>query len=164
MRYLVLGACVFAAACAGEGSGVPTSPSSTVVMPALTEAKGGTALPFKGTLQGTETIDGTHHTIAGSGQATQLGRFTSETDITVIAGAGVGTAVWTAANGDQLFISFAGQGVLTFPIVTITETEKITGGTGRFVGASGTFETERSVNLATGATSGSFTGKINLSH
>ena len=73
-------------------------------------------------------------------------------------------AVWTAANGDQIFTSTTGNAVIDLPIVTITETQTITGGTGRFVNASGTFVVERSLNLLTGITTGSFTGTINLGH
>ena len=51
---------------------------------------------------------------------------------------------------------------MQFPIVTITETYSITGGTGRFVGASGTFMGERTFNILTGITSGPFTGTIDL--
>ena len=50
MRYAVLGVCVFATACAGQ---VPTSlasPSSSSGGVAVTEARGASELPFKGTL------------------------------------------------------------------------------------------------------------------
>ena len=83
MRYVLLGCCVFAAACAGEGSGVPTSPSSTVTGSALTEAKGGSRLPFKGTLQGPEAVEGTEHRIEARGNATHLGQFTLVSEFTV---------------------------------------------------------------------------------
>jgi hypothetical protein len=43
---------------------------------------------------------------------------------------------------------------------SITEINTITGGTGRFAGAQGSFTVERLVNLATGFTSGSFHGTI----
>ena len=50
-----------------------------------------------------------------------------------------GTAVLTAANGDQLFTT--ASGTATFPdangIVTFRGTDTVTGGTGRFAGASG---------------------------
>ena len=50
-----------------------------------------------------------------------------------------GTAVFTAANGDQLFTAVSGTA--TFPdangIVTFNGTDTVTGGTGRFAGASG---------------------------
>jgi hypothetical protein len=51
-----------------------------------------------------------------------------------------------------------------FPIITITETQIITGGTGRFIDASGTIILDRSLNLLTGNTTGSYTGTINLGH
>ena len=50
-----------------------------------------------------------------------------------------GTAVFTAANGDQLFTTILGTA--TFPdangIVTFRGTDTVTGGTGRFSGATG---------------------------
>ena len=170
MRYAFLGCCVIAAACAGEGSGVPTSPSSTVNGSALTEAKGGSRLPFKGTLQGPEAVEGTEHRIEATGNATHLGQFTLVSEFTVTdvpppaPATGAGTATWTAANGDTLITSVTGVGVVQFPIVTITEAYSITGGTGRFVGASGTFTGERTFNILTGITSGPFTGTISLGH
>jgi hypothetical protein len=163
MRYvLALGFCVFAAACSGEGSRAPTSPSSSGTTGAATDAKAASALPFKGTLEGTELVEGTAHHIDATGNATELGLFTLVVDLTVDAGVGSGTAIWTAANGDQLFTSTTGTGIITFPIVTINETSTITGGTARFAGASGAFTIERSVNLLTHVTTASFSGTINL--
>jgi hypothetical protein len=164
MRYVLLGLCVIAAACANEGSRAPTSPSSSTGASAVTDAKAASALPFKGTLEGTESIEGTQHHIDATGNGTHLGLFTLVADLTVIAGLGSGNLVWTAANGDKVFASFNGSGIVTFPIVSVTETSTITGGTGRFLGASGTYTVERSVNLLTQVTSGSFTGTINLDH
>ncbi|HTI40119.1 MAG TPA: hypothetical protein VL484_21330 [Vicinamibacterales bacterium] len=43
---------------------------------------------------------------------------------------------------------------------TIVEKAAITGGTGRFAGATGTFTVERTLDLATLVTSGSFLGTI----
>lgn len=165
MRYvLALGFCVFTAACAGEGPRTPTSPSSSATPAAATDAKAASALPFKGTLEGTELIVGpvTAHHIDATGNATQLGLFTLVVDLTINPPLGFGTAVWTAANGDQLFTSTTGAGVVTPPIVTISETHTITGGTGRFAGATGTFALERTSNQLTHVTSASFTGTINL--
>jgi hypothetical protein len=163
MRYvLVLGFCVWAAAC--EGPRAPTSPSNSAAAAAATDAKAASALPFKGTLEGTELINGAAHHIDATGNATQLGLFTFASDFTVneTTATGSGTAVWTAANRDQIFTSVTGAAVVTFPIVTISETSTITAGTGRFAGATGTFTVERTVNLLTHVTSGSFTGTINL--
>jgi hypothetical protein len=134
---------------------------------AVTEAKGGSELPLKGTLQATEAVDGDLHHLVGTGNGTDLGRFTFTAYITVdeVTGEGVGTVVWTAANGDQIFASTTGEVVLEgFPNIIITETQIITGGTGRFIAASGTIIVGRSLNLLTGVTIGSFTGTINLGH
>ena len=59
------------------------------------------------------------------------------------------TTTYTAANGDQLFASWAGTSTVYFPNFTFTGPETYLGGTGRFAGASGS-----SVIVGTG----SFTG------
>ena len=60
-----------------------------------------------------------------------------------------------AANGDELFSTFTGSGIFTSPTTTqSTQVNTITGGTGRFAGASGTFAvTISSVIVSIGATS-----------
>jgi hypothetical protein len=172
MRYLVFGLCVVAAACGSESPGAPTSPSSAISGTAATEAKGGSALPFKGTLQSTERVESEDATSAvrhldGTGNATHLGQFHLSADFTVTMATGnaTGTATWTAANGDQIFVSVVGHGdIVVFPTVTITETHTITGGTGRFADASGTIRIARSANIVTGVSSGSLSGEMNLGH
>jgi hypothetical protein len=102
----------------------------------------------------------------GTGNATHLGRFTLGADFTVTLATSnaTGTAIWTAANGDQIFTNVVGHGDVVFPIVTITETHTITSGTGRFGDASGTIRIARSANIVTGVSSGSLAGTINLGH
>lgn len=165
MRYFVLGFCVLAAACA-ETPSAATSPSSPIGGAAVTEARAGSELPFRGTLQATETVDGAVHHLVGTGQATHLGRFalTSEFTVTTPPPTAAGTAIWTAANGDQIFTNVTGQGVVTFPVLAVVETHAITGGTGRFDGASGSIILERSINLQTFVSSASITGTISLGH
>ena len=76
-------------------------------------------------------------------QLRHLGRTTAistETGTVTASGVAVtGATIYTAANGDQLFVSYSGTA--TFPnqsgIVTFSGTETVTGGTGRFAGASG---------------------------
>lgn len=82
-------------------------------------------------------------TSAGGGEMSHLGQvsWTLEQCFQLFAGS-FGTfsdaeAVVTAANGDQLFGTF--DGIMTGE-TTFAETLFITGGTGRFVGASGTIE------------------------
>lgn len=165
MRYVVLAFCVFAAGCA-EGRSAPTSPSSPIGGAALTEARGGSELPFRGTLQASETVDGSLHHLVGTGQATHLGRFTLIADFTVTSPppTASGTAIWAAANGDEIFTTVTGQGVVTFPVLAVVETHNITGGTGRFAGASGRIILERSINLQTFISSATITGTISLGH
>jgi hypothetical protein len=172
MRYVVFGLCVFAVACSGQSSIAPTPASSSVRGAAATEARGGSALPFKGTLQSSESIvsgddAGVVRHLDGDGTATHLGQFTLQADFTVITDTGnaTGTATWTAANGDHITVSVTGHGdIVVFPTVTITETHTITGGTGRFAEASGQITIERSANILTGVSSGSLSGWITLGH
>ena len=74
----------------------------------------------------------------------------------------VGTFEFTAANGDTLRASFTGLGTPTATpgIASIVETATITGGTGRFAGATGSFIVERIVDLINLQTTGSFEGTI----
>jgi len=73
-----------------------------------------------------------------------------------------GFAELIAANGDTILTTFTGSSELTATpgVTSITEINTITGGTGRYAGAQGSFTVERLVNLATGFTSGSFHGTI----
>jgi hypothetical protein len=133
------------------------------------EARGGSELPFRGSFEASETASGpggAQHHLEGTGHATHLGRFTITSDFTVnpITVTGAGTAIWTAANGDQVFTAVTGQGVVIFPTLTVDETHTITGGTGRFEGAFGTFAVERSINLPTLTSTATITGTISLAH
>ena len=73
--------------------------------------------------------------IESTGTATHLGKFT-RTEHVFINGLNIsGTIVFTAANGDQLWTTFAGG--FTSP-TTAEGTYAFVGGTGRFAGATGT--------------------------
>lgn len=167
MRYLILGLCVVTAGCADARYSAPTSPSLISGGASATAAIAGSELPFRGTLQATETVAGALHQLSGTGEATHLGRFTLLSEFTVIpppVSTASGTATWIAANGDEIFTTVAGQAVITFPTAALVETHTLTGGTGRFAGASGTLVVERSLNIPTLASSGSITGTISLAH
>lgn len=71
---------------------------------------------------------------------------------------------FTAANGDTLTAAFTGQSTPTAtPTVhAIEERATITGGTGRFASAVGSFTVERVLDLTTLVTSGSFEGTISV--
>jgi hypothetical protein len=60
------------------------------------------------------------------------------------------TVAYTAANGDQLFTTQSGTGTLPENgAIHFSGTETVTGGTGRFANASGSFSFARSVTQAT---------------
>lgn len=129
-------------------------------------------VPFKGSLEATETIvtnPGSPPVSfvaygSGGGIATHLGRFTLTWEFTVIIadGTGSGPVHFTAANGDEIFTTAAGtsEPTSTPGVIHIMEVETITGGTGRFANAKGTFIVDRLTDLNTGLTSGSFNGTI----
>jgi hypothetical protein len=99
------------------------------------------------------------------GNATHLGRFTVTANWTLAPTGGSGTSTWTAANGDELSTSFTRHGVPAPPTITFTEIHTITGGSGRFADASGTFTVVQTRGLSmpynNSATSD---GTINLGH
>lgn len=173
MRYLVLGVCVFATACAGEIPGSPTSPTiATVGGSAQTQARGGSQVPFHGSLQAVEKdvvappllhVNGT-----GTGTGTQLGRFTATftATVTMATGSATGSIRLIAANGDRLDATYIGQGTPTSEpgVVSIEEVATVTDGTGRFAGTTGEFTIQRVLTQGTGVSSGSFDGIINLGH
>lgn len=126
-------------------------------------------VPFKGSVQAVETSDVQFPTLfvdsSGSGNATHLGRFTVthefEVDLpTLIA---TGSAQFIEANGDSIFTVTEALDPPQSPepdVLFIVETHTITGGTGRFDGATGSFKVERLLNTVTGVSSGSFDGTI----
>jgi len=143
----------------------------------LTTALAGAAVaadklvPFSGSFQGRETdifqgpppgtlaVNG-----SGGGIATHLGQFSLTWQLTVnLANASAtGSFTFTAANGDSIFTMISGQAEPTDTpgVVRIVEINTVTGGTGRFEGAKGSFTVDRLLDLNTGLTSGSFHGTI----
>lgn len=123
--------------------------------------------PFKGTLNAVETSQVSFPIASidrvGTGTATHLGRYTEHltAQVNFLTMSSTGTSTFTAANGDALTASVTGQATDTGPgVVSIVEVYTITGGTGRFVDATGTFTLESTLNLATGVSSGTFSGAI----
>ena len=100
--------------------------------------------------------------LEGSGIASHLGRYTAVAEFTVnfATGAGGGSITFTAANGDRLVATETGQATDANGIADITETATITGGTGRFAGATGVLTIRRRLELATGVSRGRVEGTI----
>jgi hypothetical protein len=140
-------------------------------------------VPFKGMFQGVDAVDVTAIpptiTTFGTGIGTLVGQFSLKNVTTVTLGpplGGTGTGQWIAANGDSIDTEFAGT---TEPVdmptcqivgaqpgdhyLQVTEEHKVTGGTGRFAGAQGSFTVTRYHHANPGTTHGvcgSFTGTI----
>lgn len=133
-----------------------------------------TELPFKGRLEGDFTFvpEPSPSTFAAvaftsvAGQASHLGAFSIEAphrvNLATLPAQATGTFRLTAANGDTLLATFTGLGTPTATpgVFSVLETATITGGTGRFAGATGSFVVERSVDLSALFTTGSFEGVI----
>lgn len=125
---------------------------------------------FTGTVEAQETYVITAPTMlvdtTGSGESAELGQFTVTWEFTVNldTGAGVGSAHFIAANGDRLDTTSLGQGNPSkiADVNRVVEQHTITGGTGRYAGAMGSFMLQRLVSTITGVTSGSFEGIIVL--
>ena len=128
----------------------------------------GQQLLFKGSLQAVETHVVTFPTFTldatGSGNATQLGLYTMsfQGQVFIPTLSGTTSAILVAADGSSLYADGVGQGTATEnpDFVSIVEMYTITGGTGRFAGASGSFTVERLIQRSTSISSGTISGTI----
>ena len=126
-----------------------------------------TQVPFKGVFNGKDAVNSGSITTTGVGTGTHLGEF-SMTQVTTLTSqtGGTGSAHWVAANGDSIESTSVVVSSVLGPVVrTNTENHTITGGTGRFSGAQGSFTVVRTHILAasddgTHVTAGSFEGTI----
>lgn len=91
--------------------------------------------------------------ITGTGRATQLGAYTYTASecFDPLSGTFTGASTLTAANGDTIVGTYAGQVMPTTDpdVITYEEELAITGGTGRFAGGTGTLHVNGVANLAT---------------
>ena len=125
-------------------------------------------VPFNGAMQGHDTDIGfTNTTVTvltvGTGIGTHLGQFSFTQTVTVefATGHDTGSAQWFAANGDSISTIITGSGQAIEPgLFSIEEVHTITGGTGRFAGAQGSFTVKRLASGVTFLTSGSYEGTI----
>jgi hypothetical protein len=129
----------------------------------------GEQVPFSGRFAGVTTITSDTSTtrcgdVDGTGIATHLGLFTVTIPhcLTKATKSTIGSYYFTAANGDTLSANFSGQASLTSTPGVLFEVENatITGGTGRFAGATGGFTVERLADTIALTTIGSFYGTI----
>jgi hypothetical protein len=127
-----------------------------------------TRLPFKGTMQSTETYSNVYPTMivtaTGSGEATQIGRFavTYQIEWNLLDLSTTETAHFVTPNGDSLQAKAVGQATedRTPGMYNVIAVYTITGGTGRFADANGTFILKRLMSLTTGVTASTLEGTI----
>lgn len=125
-------------------------------------------LPFNGTVESTETSVTVFPTMSatatGSGNAIQLGAFTIhyQVEISLLDLSSTETAQFNGTNGDSLRAEAVGQATenRTPGMLNVIGIYKITGGTGRFDGARGTFTLSRLVSVTTGAAASTFEGYL----
>ena len=131
-------------------------------------AAAGNQVPFMGAMQGHDTDIGLTNNLGtvltvGTGIGTLVGQFsfTQTWTVDVTTGILTGTAQWFAANGDSISTTIKGSGQFIEPsLVRIVEVHTITGGTGRFENAQGSFTMTKLASPVTFLTSGSYEGTI----
>lgn len=164
-----LAAALAVVACSPDSSGSPLAPTLPPLSAGASGATAraaahGAALPFHGTLETSHSQpDPATNTlrVEGTGTATHLGRFTLVTLVTVT---GSEHMTLTAANGNVLFATGTGQLVPSEDGLTLDTMEDmtITGGTGRFAGATGSFILRQFDVAPTHSSSASFKGTISF--
>src|SRR5437667_5403859 len=125
-------------------------------------------VPFMGAMQGHDTDIGLTNNLGtvltmGTGIGTLVGQFsfTQTWTVDVTTGILTGSAQWIAANGDSISTTITGSGKMIEPgLFRIEEVHTITGGTGRFAGAQGSFTMKKLASGVTFLTSGSYDGTI----
>jgi hypothetical protein len=115
-------------------------------------------VPFKGKF----TLSIGENGVSGTGTGSHIGRFTlvaqdDESGFPYI----TGIVTITAANGDQIFATHTGFAQeLGGGMLQVDFVNTITGGTGRFTGATGSFDIHAHVNENIGAGNATFDGSI----
>jgi len=137
---------------------------AAVFVSASTPAIAGSQVPFNGSVSGQIPSDlgppvpGTggcvfDFFVNNSGIATELGAFTGYAEFkpNLCDGSYTGTFHWIAANGDAISGPFFGQLIPTATpgVFDNNETAIVTGGSGRFTGATGMFTLHGQVNFNT---------------
>lgn len=168
---LALTVAAMALACSPDAGGNPLAPPLAATRGAAAAGKvtGLAAQTFQGTLRAGSrpTYDPATNSnivhLVGTASAHPYGPFTVVADFTVALATelSVGQLTLTARNGDVITATFTGKSSPVAPgVIGIVEHATITGGTGRFAGATGSFVVERTLVRAAGTTSGSFSGTI----
>jgi hypothetical protein len=164
-NLLVLGIALISLISVAHNALAASTPETT---PDITITAKMTRLPFTGTVQSTETAVTVFPTMSvtaiGSGNVTQLGQFAInyQVEMNLLDLSLTESARFVGTNGDSLNAEAVGQATenRTPGMLNVVDIYKITGGTGRFAGASGTITLNRLVSVTTGAAVSTFEGYI----
>ncbi|PYP78759.1 MAG: hypothetical protein DMD35_10575 [Gemmatimonadetes bacterium] len=129
-----------------------------------------TSLNVRGTLEvcETDTYQPATNSLlvhaVGTGTASHLGRFMMVDDgiAYLSTSSGGGSVTFFSANGDSFTATETGLAAITDGIAEITDYATVTGGTGRFAGATGGLTIVRRRDLSSPLSSGWFYGTIDL--
>jgi hypothetical protein len=128
--------------------------SALTLLPLAHPAMAGDQVPYKAkevgvVTKGTFQFPFAHESTAAQGAATHIGRYTLTGDFVVDVRLGTASGLFTltAAKGDKLFLDMQGSGVPMDPIQTVANFT-VTGGTGRFGGATGSFTAHNQFDFA----------------
>ena len=154
--------------------GDPKGPAFAVDEAAVGGFESRHQVTFKGRLEGTYSVTPVPNMppfivdvlLNAEGNATQFGQFTlvfpHRVDRSSVPSTAIGTYHFTAANGDTLTADVLGRATPTSTpgVLRGVEIATITGGTGRFDGATGGFTCDRLIDTVHFTTVGSFSGTI----
>lgn len=138
-------------------------------------AFGADEVPFRGSDQGGFQLPGAcpggnleRVVINGTGHATQLGAYTyAATEcFDPVSGSFAGSSTLMAANGNEITGTYEGRVSVTADpdVIAYEEELEVTGGTGRFAGATGTLQVAGLANLLTLEYSQTLTGTLSRPH
>jgi hypothetical protein len=139
--------------------------AAVTTMALIGSASAADQVPLRGSLEGATYITVFPNFVTeATGTSSQLGQFDLSMPHVVdpVTRIAVGTFELVAANGDTIVGTMTGLAQLTETpdVLFIVENATITGGTGRFADATGSFTIERLYNRVLGDTAGSFEGTI----
>lgn len=138
----------------------------------LSKAAAPTVVPFKASLTYQSTAPAPVErcgpgeigmSLTKVGNATHLGDFRVASSQCLDPATGVitkGEAIFTAANGDQVFTMHSGGVTGSPPVLAFELHYTVTGGTGRFAGASGSIQATGDFDVRTGGGTASLEGVI----
>ena len=128
--------------------------TALTLLPLAHPAIAGDEVPYKGKEVGAVTKEAfqfpfSQNSTVAEGEATYIGHYTLTGNFVVDVRSGTATGVFTliAANGDMLFLDMEGHTVPTDLTKTVANFT-VTGGTGRFEGATGSFTADNQFGFA----------------